>query len=137
MRRVTTIAWEYPLKKPKPRSSEEKPFTFINTVLNTTQTLLKPSPGHNMKTKASINILGKGEICPKCKNTMQRRGHKYLTDKQKKQPFYFSEWDVCVSYPCRNVQHYEKYKVWNSNDMPMYIKSKEEQSNLLDIMRNF
>ena len=89
------------------------------------------------KTRESVTIIGIGEECPKCRNRMQRRGHKYLTDKQKRQPFYFSEWDVCVTYPCRHLQHYDKYKVYNNNNMAIYSKSKEEESNLLNLMRTF
>lgn len=48
--------------------------------------------------------------CPKCLNLMERRGHSNLK-KQKKIPFYFSEWDYCKK--CKHLQHYDKYKVFN------------------------
>jgi hypothetical protein len=82
-----------------------------------------------------ISILGQGNDCPKCKRKMQRRGHKFLGKKQKNAPYYFSQWDYCLA--CWHLQHYDEYKVWNNNDMAKYVKSKEEESNLLDIMKNF
>lgn len=89
------------------------------------------------KAKQSVSILGQGNRCPKCNEIMQRRGHKYLTEKQQHAPYHFSEWDVCINYKCRHMQHYDEYKVYHNNDMSMYVKLKEEESNLLDLMRTF
>jgi ssDNA-binding Zn-finger/Zn-ribbon topoisomerase 1 len=89
------------------------------------------------KTKQSIEVIGTGEQCAKCKQVMQRRKHKFLTEKQQNAPYYFSEWDVCVNYKCRMLQHYDKYKVYNNNDMSIYLKSKEEENNLLNLMKTF
>ena len=82
-------------------------------------------------------ILGKGEVCKKCGEVMQHRAHEAITEKQLNKPYYYSEWDVCVSKGCRMVQHYDKYKVWNKNDMATILKSKEQEDNLLELMRNF
>lgn len=87
--------------------------------------------------KQSIIILGQGKSCPKCKEVMQRRGHKYLTEKQQKAPYHFSEWDVCINYQCRHTQHYDEHKVYHNNDMSIYMKAKEDENNLLELVRNF
>ncbi len=71
------------------------------------------------------NIIKRVELCPKCgKNTFERRAHKKITDKMRRQPYFFKEWDVCTN--CRFIQHYEEFKVWNNNDMASYIKNAEE-----------
>lgn len=82
-------------------------------------------------------ILGEGEQCKKCRQPMQRRSHEAITEKQLSKPYYYSEWDVCVNKGCRMIQHYDKYKVWNKNDMSTFLKSKEQEENLLELVRNF
>ena len=89
------------------------------------------------KIRQSVKVLGKGEQCPKCKEIMQRRAHEYLTEKQKNAPYHFSEWDVCINYRCKHMQHYDKYKIYHNNDMSIYLKSKESEEDLLSLMRNF
>lgn len=60
------------------------------------------------------NILDKGEnLCSKCSAPMQRREWKILSEKRISQPYYFSEWDVCLD--CGMIQMYEKFKVFNKN----------------------
>lgn len=81
------------------------------------------------------NILGWGNKCPKCEQKMQRREHRFLGKKQKEAPYFYSKWDYCLG--CWHVQHYEEFKVWNKNDIAIYAKSKDEESNLLNLMRNF
>lgn len=89
------------------------------------------------KLRQSIKVIGQGEECKKCKQVMQRRAHEYLTDKQQKAPYHFSEWDVCLNYKCNHLQHYDKFKVHHNNDMDIYLKSKEQENNLLELMRTF
>lgn len=84
----------------------------------------------------SVEIIGIGLPCDKCGKEMQRRAHKYLTEKQKSSPYYFSEWDVCVS-GCNFMKHYDKYKVYNKNDMSTYMQLKEEEGNLISFIRRF
>ena len=56
--------------------------------------------------------LRKGEVCPKCKRTMERRNHTGNETAIFRKPFYYEFWDYCS--PCRHVQHYDKFKVVNS-----------------------
>lgn len=87
------------------------------------------------KNKKKVIATLSTESCPSCKELMQRRSHVYLSEQQKKAPYHFSEWDVCIK--CKRVQHYNKYKVWHNNDMSAYVKSKDEENSLLDLMRTF
>lgn len=89
------------------------------------------------KIKQSVKVIGQGGICNRCKQVMQRRSHQYLTDKQQKAPYHFSEWDVCINYKCNNVQHYNQFKVYHNDDISTYMKLKEQENNLLELMRTF
>ncbi len=70
------------------------------------------------------------EICPNCNINYTRRTHGQISEKRKRQPYYFSEWDYCKQ--CRRTQTYEKYKVWNRNEMSEFIKGKEEMDSLFE-----
>jgi hypothetical protein len=72
--------------------------------------------------------------CPKCKQLMQRRSHSFLTTKILKQPFYFKEWDYCRG--CKHLQHYEEFKVWNSNEMSEYVQMIEEKQEIDSLFKN-
>jgi uncharacterized protein with PIN domain len=50
-------------------------------------------------------VLGQGNECPKCKQNMERRGHKEIPTKK---TYYYKKWDYCK--PCGHVQHYEEFK---------------------------
>jgi len=50
--------------------------------------------------------------CPKCDQEMERRKHRPNEIAHLSKPYYFSEWDYCKN--CRHVQHYEKFKVFNT-----------------------
>lgn len=89
------------------------------------------------KIKQSVKVIGLGGICKKCKQVMQRRGHEFLTEKQQQSPYHFSEWDVCINYKCRHLQHYDEFKIYHNNDMNTYIKLKEEECDLLELIRTF
>ena len=83
--------------------------------------------------KALVKSVGE---CTKChKNTFQRRAHKpEQTRHLNRQPFYFTEWDYCVS--CHLCQLYEKYKVWNNNEAARDLKNLFEEQEKLDFIRN-
>lgn len=82
-------------------------------------------------------ILGEGKICERCKQVMQRRKHNFISEKQKRAPYHFSEWDVCLNKNCRMIKHYEEFKVHHNNDMDFYLKAKQEEENLISLMRKF
>ena len=57
-----------------------------------------------------MNIIVKN-ICSNCGSLMEVRKHKTITEKILKQPYYFSEWNVCRE--CKRVQHFEDNKIYN------------------------
>lgn len=70
-------------------------------------------------------VVGKGNLCPDCSLETERRKHKEIREKQKRAPFYFSEWDACKK--CRKVWFYEIFKVWNHNEAAQnYLKHQQE-----------
>jgi len=80
-------------------------------------------------------VLSKIMDCPKCRQKMERRTHKEITDKVLAQAYYYSEWDYCTS--CNHVQHYEQYKTYNKNDKGIYSKGCEEESERLNFILTF
>lgn len=65
---------------------------------------------------------------------MQRRSHASLTTKILKQPYYFKEWDYCRR--CKHVQHYEEFKIFNSNEMSAYVQMIEEKQDIDSLFKN-
>lgn len=57
-------------------------------------------------------VVGGGGSCPRCKSNMEVRQHDKLRPKQKKAPYYFSQWDYCTR--CNYIKLYEDKKVWNN-----------------------
>lgn len=53
-------------------------------------------------------------ICPKCQSVMLVKSHLRITKKLLAQPYYYSEWYVCLN--CKRVQHFEDNKVFNNFD---------------------
>lgn len=78
-----------------------------------------------------VKVIKKGEKCPCCNNPMQRRTHASIGEKQLKKAYYYKEWDYCS--PCRYVQHYEKFKVFNNNEKGRSLQMKQE----LDVLDHF
>lgn len=72
--------------------------------------------------------------CPKCGVLMQRRSHSFLTTKILKQPFYFKEWDYCRG--CKHLQHYEGYKVFNTQQMVDYFVQLEDEQEIDSLFKN-
>lgn len=89
------------------------------------------------KLRNSVEVIGYDKQCPKCNQKLQVRTHKYLTEKQKRAPFFYEKWYACINHDCYYQLNLEEDKVFNKNDMATYLKSKEQESNLLDLMRNF
>lgn len=77
---------------------------------------------------SKVEIIGNGLECPKCKLLMERRRHRFLSDKIKKMTYYYEEWDFCKN--CKHVQHYEKYKKFNNHTESQYAQHLEEMSSL-------
>lgn len=86
------------------------------------------------KTK-SYTVIGKGENCPKCHRTMDRRSHKKLKSKQTEAPFYFSAWDYC--WGCHHLQHYEHFKVVNNNHKALQLQRRLAEIQEREAQLNF
>lgn len=50
--------------------------------------------------KKSTLISKEGIACPRCGTTTEVRGHIAVTDKQRRQPFYYSRWFNCPNAAC-------------------------------------
>lgn len=61
------------------------------------------------KKKQSIVVGTSKNPCRKCKNSLVVKKHTQITEKQLKQPYYFSQWDYCRA--CNSVYFEERYKV--------------------------
>lgn len=62
------------------------------------------------KIRSYVKVLGEGNVCPKCKISMERR--KRTKPPTNGKSYFYTEWDYCPK--CSHVQHYEQYKsgVW-------------------------
>jgi hypothetical protein len=55
-----------------------------------------------------------GDPCPRCGREMAVCEHDRITDKQLRQPFYYSRWFRCLRGDCRTTLVMpERFKVWN------------------------
>lgn len=88
------------------------------------------------KIRDSVNVIGYDKECRKCKQKLQIREHKYLTEKQKSAIFFYKKWYVCVNPKCYFLLNLEEDKVWNKNHMAIYAKSKENEADLLSFIKS-
>lgn len=87
----------------------------------------------NMAKRKTYEIIGKGCECRRCKNQTEKRTHKEITEKLRKQPYYFTEWDRCPA--CGWIQLYEAKKVWNDNSTAHYIQEVDRQESFFASLR--
>jgi hypothetical protein len=72
-------------------------------------------------------VEGAGIDCPRCGKPTQIREHKQVTDKQLRQPFYYSRWFCCLNRKCRTtLVMMDEHKVWNENDAAKKLLEAEE-----------
>jgi hypothetical protein len=77
--------------------------------------------GRGKKNKHYVVVRGWGDPCPKCCQPTQIREHDAITEKHRRQPFYFTRWFYCVNPACKtSMVMVERYKVWNA-----HVKEKE------------
>jgi hypothetical protein len=57
--------------------------------------------GWQRRKDASIAVQGEGDLCPRCRQPMQIREHGRISEKQLRQPFYYSRWFLCCNPSCR------------------------------------
>lgn len=57
-----------------------------------------------------------GLPCPRCGELSETRKHKAMTEKIRRQPYYYTVWFNCVNTRCHTtVFMSDDYKVWNKN----------------------
>lgn len=62
-------------------------------------------------------IDGAGVACPRCGRRTQIREHVKITERELRQPFYFSRWFNCTNPHCRTtIFMLEEYKVYPPED---------------------
>lgn len=62
----------------------------------------------------TVVINKSGPPCPRCSQATQVRAHNGLTEKQKRQPFYFERWYCCLNSDCKTTLIMpDEHKVWN------------------------
>jgi hypothetical protein len=72
------------------------------------------------RTGASIAVEGEGDPCPRCGRPMQIREHCRITEKQLRQPFYYSRWFLCCNPRCRTTLFMpERFKVVHGPRKPL------------------
>ena len=66
------------------------------------------------KRKRYVVVPGQGGPCPRCCQPTQIREHSEVTEKHRRQPFYFSRWFHCTNPQCKaQMICPERFKVWN------------------------
>lgn len=63
------------------------------------------------KNERNIIFTKSDNVCPYCKENMQRRSHRFITEKELNKHHYFKEWDYCSN--CKFLKHYDEFKVLN------------------------
>src|SRR5690242_10660934 len=70
----------------------------------------------------SLRLMNTEEKCKNCGRTLEIRSTK-PTAAQRKKPFYYSAYYYCPN--CRKLYHDEKFKVTNSQTVPLHLGSLE------------
>lgn len=87
-----------------------------------------------MNKQKKYRVIGRNGIaCPQCGRQMEIREHTYLTEKQLRQPYYFTRWFYCFYQDCPVKAHMqEEYKVWldkkEQRAMSAYQEHKDQLS---------
>lgn len=74
--------------------------------------------------------------CKECGSQFERRSHRTITARQLAKPFYYSEWDYCnpKTGGCGHLEHYEEFKVWNTNRKSSVVRLYEEKQRNQDFL---
>ena len=75
-----------------------------------------------------------GNTCGHCGFGLVWKEHKSITDKMRRQAFYFSKWEYCSE--CSAVWFKEEFKVWNKNAAAQQLKNYEEYNEQLAHLRS-
>lgn len=78
--------------------------------------------------KSKYRVTGEvGKNCIKCGKPTEVREHTHISEKQLRQPYYFSKWYNCNNPTCKtSIFMDEKFKVWNRNKAAQKIKEVQE-----------
>src|SRR5262245_61634010 len=63
----------------------------------------------------AVVIAGAGDPCPRCGRATQIREHAYIGNRERRRPFYYRRWFMCVNPACRTTTIVPaKYQVFNA-----------------------
>jgi hypothetical protein len=51
----------------------------------------------------AVVIPGEGDPCPRCGQPTEIREHPRITDRERRRPFYYRRWFMCVNEACRTT----------------------------------
>lgn len=68
-----------------------------------------------------------GPPCPRCKHATAVREHPAITEKQLRQPFYYSRWYICRNPACKTTTIMpEEFRVYRDDDTRRKFEEKPE-----------
>lgn len=68
-----------------------------------------------------------GEACPRCGCPTEIREHTAVTEKHRRQPFYYTRWFNCTNLTCRTTLIMPKqFIVWNDNEAARRIRGMDD-----------
>lgn len=85
-----------------------------------------------------FRVTGEGIKCPRCNESTEAREHVGITDKQLRQPFYYSKWFNCKNQNCKTTLiMLDEFKVENKNAASREMRRKEQERNEYQQQMNF
>lgn len=86
--------------------------------------------------KQKYRITGEG-VCTSCRGRTEERQHIAITDKQLRQPFFYSKWYYCHNKDCKTTTlMFDKDRIMNQNKAAQKFKDYEEDQATLDFISN-
>jgi hypothetical protein len=73
--------------------------------------------------KGTVIIPGDGGPCTRCGQPTQIRAHAVITDKMRRQPFFYSRWPYCVNLSCptKGIM-LPQFMVWNTSARASHMR---------------
>lgn len=82
----------------------------------------------------SVLVGSDGIPCPRCNKPTEVYEHKAITDKLRRQPFYYSRWFYCRNSSCQTkVIVREEFVVWNNNESAQQLLRRRAVQNQLRV----
>jgi ribosomal protein S27AE len=74
--------------------------------------------GKRLRAKKSLIVSRDGPACPRCGVATVVMGHRVVTAKLLRQPYYYYRWHRCVNLSCRTTQIMpEEFRVWRPHEV--------------------